>query len=64
MNRRFNMKTKEEIKEVFNRMMNPQKIEDYGLSLSIDEIMQLPEAVNEIKSWKTINQLMDEDNTF
>jgi len=37
--------------EKWQRLTNPQTLEDYGLSMSIEEIEQVPEAVEEINKY-------------
>jgi hypothetical protein len=38
-------------KEKFNRFMNPKTVQDYGLSLSFDELISFDEGVEFVKEW-------------
>lgn len=39
------MRSVEECRKIWRRMENPQCVQDYGLSLTLKEMAQLPEAL-------------------
>ena len=36
--------TDEDVQEIWDRMNNPKTVEDYGLSLSLDDLKRIPEG--------------------
>ncbi len=43
--------TKEEILEKWNRFTHPKELQDWQLSLSLDELLTVPEIKEELRAW-------------
>lgn len=42
------MRTQDETRELWRRLTNPQTVEDYGLSLPLEDLKQCPEIWEEV----------------
>ena len=44
--------------EKWERLTNPNCAADYGIGITLEEIAQVPEAVEEVSNWRGIREIM------